>query len=269
MSTRSAQGRFPLAAILPLGEPVVEIAGVEKSWRRRKWFGVRAIAGAPVLVDITLSVRRGEIVVLLGENGAGKTTLLKIIAGLARADAGIVRVLGCDVREPSAQLRRRIAFAGGERGFYFRLTVRENLAFFGALDGLHDPSLAGRILDVARIVDLEPQLEKLFADLSSGQRQRLSIARALLGDPELLLLDEPTRALDPPHALDLRRFVRDTLSRRLGKTILVATNLLDEAVALGDRVAVLRAGTLAFVELSNRRLDESEIRALFGLSDGA
>ncbi len=243
----------------------MEIVGVTKRWPERVWFPHRTTAAPSVLSNVAFGVSRGETVVVLGENGAGKTTLLKIIAGLARPDAGHVRILGYDGIASSAALRRRVAYAGGERGFYFRLTVRENLAFFSALDGLRSRERADRIVDVARAVDIESDLDRRFADLSSGIRQRLSIARALIADPDVLLLDEPTRALDPPHASKLRLFVRETLAGRRGKSIIVATNLIDEALELGDRIAVLRARKLEFVDLPSRQVGEFEIRALFGM----
>ncbi len=247
----------------------MEVAGVRKSWPQRRWLPQRRTPAADVLANVNFTVRRGETMVVLGENGAGKTTLLKIVGGLARPDHGDVRVLGYDVRTPPPVLRQRIAYAGGERGFYYRLTGRENLAFFCALGGLAPRAAAKRIAEVASMVDIERDIDKAFADLSSGLRQRLAIARALSGDPAVLLLDEPTRALDPPHARDMRRFIRETLAEKCGKTVIVATNLIDEATELGDRIAVLRKQTLDFVDLPQRRLDEPEMRTLFGMPDRA
>lgn len=237
-------------------EPVVELAGVTKRWPRRAWPPQRTIAWPVILANVTLCVRRCETLAVLGENGAGKTTLLKIIGGWARPDSGSVRVRG------------RVAYAAGERGFYFRLSVRENLAFFGALDGLRARERARRINEVARIVDIEADLNRRFAALSSGARQRLAVARALLADPNVVLLDEPTRALDPVHATDLRRFVRESLAARAQKTVIVATNLIDEARELGGRVAILRAGTLDLIDLPER-VDDCSLRALFAKPVGA
>jgi ABC-2 type transport system ATP-binding protein len=269
MLKRPTEVRPPIRGPHTIGDAVVEVAGVNKRWPERTWFRQRKIVQPDVLSDVTFTVGRGEILVVLGENGAGKTTLLKIIAGLAQPDAGEVWIHGCNGIAPSPALRGRVAYAGGERGFYFRLTVRENLAFFGALDGLGRRYRAERIVAVVRTVDIERDLDRRFADLSSGVRQRLCIARALLADPDVLLLDEPTRALDPPHAADLRRFVRETLAERYGKTIIVATNLIDEALELGGRIGVLRARTLDFVDLPSGRFGEREIRDLFGMPDRA
>jgi ABC-type multidrug transport system ATPase subunit len=263
MLRRSSEYRSKLGETRALDERVVELAGVRKGWPRRSRFAPLDSVARDVLVDVTFAVNRGEIVAVLGENGSGKTTLLKIVAGLARPDGGVIRLLGRD-GTASPACRTQVAYAGGERGFYFRLTARENLAFFAALDGLEARERRSRIVEVARAVDVEADLDRRFADLSSGIRQRLAVARALIADPQILLLDEPTRALDPPHASSLRRFIRETLARRLGKTIIIATNLIDEARELGDRVAVLRSKTLEFIEMPPRAFDEYAIHDLFG-----
>ena len=234
---------------VPASEPPpIVVAGVTKRWpERRRWFFLRRRAEAEkaaVLDAVDLVVRRGEIFALLGENGAGKTTLLKIVAGLARADAGSVSLFGYGEPGSSPELRRRVSYGGGERGFYYRLTARENLDFFARLEGLGSGERRAQVERSLEIVDLARAAGKRFADLSTGMRQRLSIARTLIGDPDVLLLDEPTRALDPLHAGELRAFVRETLVRGLGKTVIVATNLLDEAFELADRGAVLRAARL-------------------------
>jgi ABC-2 type transport system ATP-binding protein len=265
MHARSAENCAQLSSPPVFAQVVVDVAGVDKHWPRRTWWGKRRPDGPAILKDLSLCVRRGEILAVLGENGAGKSTLLRIVAGLARPDRGTVRLFGGDAGSQSTERCQRVAYAGGERGFYYRLTVRENLQFFGALDGIEAVSLRRRIDEVARVVDLASSLERRFATLSSGLRQRVALARALLGDPELLLLDEPTHALDPPHAAAVRRFVRETLAGPLGKTLIVATNQIDEALEVGDRLAVLREGRLVFVE-SERLRDSARIRELFGMS---
>lgn len=203
------------------------------------------------LSDVSFDVRRGELFGLLGANGAGKSTLLRLLSGLVVPDRGHMVVNGVDaVREP-LRMRRQIGLCTGEeRSFYFRLTARENLDYFGALAGLTNARRAERIRDVARAVDLENDLDRRFDGFSAGMRQRLAVARALLADPEILLLDEPTRAVDPVHALELRRLVRE-LVECYGKTIVLATNLLDEAWELCDRVAVLREGQIVTIAAPN------------------
>jgi ABC-2 type transport system ATP-binding protein len=134
-----------------------------------------------------------------------------------------------------------------ERAFYFRLTARENLEYFGALAGLRSRELGPRTREMLELVDLAGDADVRFDNFSSGMRQRLAVARSLLGDPEVVLLDEPTRAVDPIHAQAIRTFVRDELVGRRGKTVILATNLLDEAWELCDRIAVLRSGAIAAI----------------------
>lgn len=203
-----------------------------------------AVTRRLILDDVSLTVARGELVGLLGGNGAGKTTLLQILATLSRADAGSVTIGGVSVDAEPARARRAIGFCGSaDRGFYYRLSARDNLRFFGVVSQqLADRDLERRIETVLELVDLLGDGDRLFAHLSTGMRQRLAVARALLGDPPVLLFDEPTRAVDPIHAEALRKLIRTTLVDGLGKTVVLATNLLDEAWAICHRVAVLRAG---------------------------
>jgi ABC-2 type transport system ATP-binding protein len=136
---------------------------------------------------------------------------------------------------------------GEERSFYYRLTARSNLEYFGTLAGVDRRDLARRIEEVARTVDLFDDLDRRFDQFSAGMRQRLSFARALIADPDVLLLDEPTRAVDPGHTYELRRFIREDVVGRFGKTVIIATNQLEEAWELCDRIAVLREGRLVTV----------------------
>jgi ABC-2 type transport system ATP-binding protein len=201
-----------------------------------------------VLSDVTFSVERGELFGLLGANGAGKSTVLRMLAGLVLPDAGSICVEGADALAEPLALRARIGLCTGEeRSFYYRLTARSNLEYFGTLAGIKARDLPARIEEVARTVDLGGDLDRRFDQFSAGMRQRLSFARALLGDPDVVLLDEPTRAVDPVHTYQLRRFIRDELVNRQRKTVVLATNLLDEAWELCDRIAVLRAGRIVTI----------------------
>ena len=205
--------------------------------------------GAPprrsALRDVSLSVRQGELFGLLGPNGAGKTTLLKTLATLTLPDAGRVLIAGIDATAQPEKARARIGLCTSEdRSFYFRLTGRENLRFFGTLSGLRGASLERRIDEVVRQVDLDADLDRRFSAYSSGMRQRLAIARALLANPDILFFDEPTRAVDPSHAESIRRFIRDDLVLRQGKTVILATNILEEAWRLCDRITILNRGTI-------------------------
>jgi len=186
-----------------------------------------------ILSDITFAVKRGELFGLLGPNGAGKSTLLRMLAGLIHPDSGEIIIDGLATSALPMAGRRAIGLCTGEeRSFYYRLSARSNLAYIEA---------------IARTVDLHRDLDRRFDGFSAGMRQRLSFARALLANPDIVLLDEPTRAVDPTHAHELRRFVRDELVTKLGKTVILATNLLEEAWELCDRVAVLRAGRIVSI----------------------
>jgi ABC-2 type transport system ATP-binding protein len=228
----------------------------------------------PALTDITFSVAHGELFGLLGENGAGKSTILRLLSGLVTANSGAISIAGIDAGTRSRRARAQIGLCTGEeRSFYFRLTARQNLEYFGRLAGVSGSSIRSRVANVARAVDLEADLDLRFDRYSAGMRQRLAIARALLPDPPILLLDEPTRAVDPIHAQQLRTLIRDELTGRLHKTVILATNVLEEAWELCDRVAILRAGRIATVatpaELSaigrSKRPDTTRLIDIFSL----
>ena len=208
--------------------------------------------GAPprhtALRDVSLSVHRGELFGLVGPNGAGKTTLLKTLVTLTLPDSGSIRIDGIDPTQKPEAARGRIGLCTSEdRSFYFRLTGRENLQFFGALVGLRGAVLAQRIEKVISQVDLESELDRRFSNYSSGMRQRLAVARALLADPDILFFDEPTRAVDPIHAESLRRFIREELVLSRRKTVILATNLLEEAWSVCDRIAILKKGAIVAI----------------------
>jgi ABC-2 type transport system ATP-binding protein len=215
----------------------ISVRGVHKTFK-----------GRDILHDVNLEVRRGELLGLLGPNGAGKTTLMKMMATLTIPDRGTIEVDGIDVEKDPLLVRSRIGLCGSDdRSFYFRLTARENLTFFGALAGLRGRRLQRGIQKALRDVSLSDAIDRRFGDFSSGMRQRMMVARALLSDPDILFFDEPTRAVDPIHADELRRMLREELVERRGKTIVLATNLLEEAWAICDRVAVVSNGTIAAV----------------------
>jgi len=201
-----------------------------------------------VLHDVNLEVRRGELIGLLGANGVGKTTLLKMMATLTLPDAGSIEIEGIDIKKDPLLARTRIGYCGSEdRSFYFRLTARENLRFFGALAGLRGRRLQLRIGEALDEVALGEAIDRRFGEFSSGMRQRMTVARALLSDPDIIFFDEPTRAVDPIHADELRRMIRKDLVEDRGKTVVLATNVLEEAWSICDRVAVVSNGTIACV----------------------
>jgi ABC-2 type transport system ATP-binding protein len=203
--------------------------------------------GEPItaLAGIDLQVERGEFFGILGPNGAGKTTLFKILATLVLPDDGEAEVLGHDVTTAPHRVGRILApVIADERSLFWRLSGRENLRLFGRLYGLPGSEAERRIEELLHTVDLEEAADRMVGQYSTGLRQRLLIARALLAEPEVLLLDEPTRSLDPISARNLRRFLRDELSRKRGCTVLLATHSADEAFDLCDRIGILDRGRL-------------------------
>lgn len=199
------------------------------------------------LDDASFDVQSGEAVALVGRNGAGKTTLLKILCTLVLPDAGSATVCGHDVVRDAAAARRCIGYASGdERSFYWRLTGRQNLNLFAALQDTPPREIRDRVNSLLALTGLEKKADTPFKNYSSGMRQRLSLARSLLHGPEVLLLDEPNRGLDPLLQQRFMDFLRDELLGRRKMTILLATHNLQEAAATAARVALLDKGKLLY-----------------------
>lgn len=197
------------------------------------------------LADVSLEVREGESLGLLGANGAGKSTLLRILATLLLPTRGGARVAGFNTVGESREVRRRLGYhAGSDSGFYARLTGRENLRFFGRLNQLPGAATEQRIAHLAAQFRLEESLDRQARTLSTGTVQRLSLARALLHQPPVLLLDEPTRSLDAIGAMEFRRFLKSEILRRGDTSILFASHTLAEVELLADRVAIIDSGRL-------------------------
>jgi sodium transport system ATP-binding protein len=199
--------------------------------------------GAALAVDdLSFSVAAGEIYGLLGPNGAGKTTTLRVLAGILTPTSGSAVVAGVDVAADRTEVRRRMGFLTGTTGLYARLTGGELLSYFGRLHGLTRARIAARTQLLADALDLGPLLGRRCEALSTGQRQRLSVARAVLHDPPVLILDEPTVGLDVLASRFLREFVRGERAR--GKAVLFSTHYLAEAELLCDRIGLLHEGRL-------------------------
>jgi len=204
-----------------------------------------AAATAPALCGFSFQVQTGEAVALLGTNGAGKTTLLRILATLLLPTRGSVRIAGFDAIHESSAVRRHLGYhAGSDLGFYSRLTGRENLRFFARLNHLSDSQLKTHINAAAERFELAAALDRQVRTLSSGTIQRLSLLRAFLHRPKVLLLDEPTRSLDALAAADFRRFLKSEVLGRQGTSLLFASHALSEIEFLADRIALLDHGRL-------------------------
>ena len=200
---------------------------------------------AQALTNVSCSIERGEFFGLLGPNGAGKTTLFKILATLVIPDSGRAVVNGYDcVKQVRDARRQLVPVVADERSLRWRLDAWENLRLFAVLYGVPAAEIKSRIDNVLEVVGLSNTGTKLAGNFSSGMKQRLLIARALLARPRILLLDEPTRGLDPLSARALRTFLKEEICRGQGCTVLLATHNAEEAFNVCDRVGILDRGRL-------------------------
>ncbi|WP_172196525.1 ABC transporter ATP-binding protein [Saccharibacillus qingshengii] len=202
----------------------------------------RSFGGRQVLQDIDLDIQKSEIFGLLGPSGAGKTTLVKLFAGIDEATTGSVDLLG--TRLPKLSMLQRIGYMAQSDALYMELSARENLQFFGELMGLGGQALKRRMNHVVELVGLGEHLRKPVSSYSGGMKRRLSLAIALIHEPEVLILDEPTVGIDPV----MRQSIWDELRqiRAAGATIIVTTHVMDEADKC-DRLGMVRDGRLIAV----------------------
>jgi ABC-2 type transport system ATP-binding protein len=228
-----------------MADPVISVDGLRKSYD-----GTEAVRG------IDLEVGAGEIFAFLGPNGAGKTTTVEILEGYRTRDAGSVTVLGRDPHDADRDWRQRVGFVLQESRLVPELTPRETLEqYAGYYESPRD------VDETVRLVGLEEKAEVRTSKLSGGQQRRLDVALAMIGDPELLFLDEPTTGFDP----SARRQAWDVIAglRKLGKTVFLTTHYMDEAQTLADRVAIISAGRIVATgspeELGGEREERTEI----------
>ena len=223
------------------------------------------------LRDISFTINEGEIFGLIGPNGAGKTTLTKIIATLVQPTSGNAIVKGHDTVAEDQDVRRDVGLSGAEeRSFYWRLTAEQNLLFFARLHGLNGRVAKNRIVELLEMMELSELADRRFAELSTGNKQRLSVARALLGKPPVLLLDEPTRSLDPIAAARMRSLIK-SLAQTNNATIFLTSHNLTEVEELCDRVAIISKGQIRALDtpqnLRATHNEEERVTILFsGLS---
>jgi ABC-2 type transport system ATP-binding protein len=196
------------------------------------------------LTGASFGVQKGDRIAIMGPNGAGKTTLLKLIGGLLLPTEGDIIVNGFNTLHQSSAARKSVGFVlNEERSFFWRLTGVQNLEFFGALDNLWGVDLRDRIRELIYLVGLEGAEQPVGA-YSSGMKQRLALARGLIADPEVLILDEPTRALDPIACDELTELIISRIHNGSRKTLLIATHRLDEATKLCNKVVIVDEGRI-------------------------
>jgi ABC-2 type transport system ATP-binding protein len=227
--------------------PAIRVSGLTKRFAVRRGLAdllrLRPQTITTVVDGVTFDVHVGEVFGVLGPNGAGKTTIFRMLSTLVLPDEGTALVCGNDVcLEPRAVKHALAVVSSDERTLNWRLSARENLLVFAALQRVPRHEVSDRVTSVLKIVGLASTGRKMVAAFSSGMRQRLLISRALLSQPRVLLLDEPTRALDPISAQELRDFLRQELIQRQGCAIILATHNADEALGFCDRLVVLNRG---------------------------
>ncbi len=205
---------------------------------------VKAFGLMPVLRKLDLCVSRGEFLALLGPNGSGKSTLIRLLAGLSKPNSGIIRIGGWELPREADAVRGQIGLVGHKPLLYESLTARENLRFFGKLYGLPADKREERIDTLLKQVGLIHRDQDKVGTFSRGMQQRLSIARALLHDPHVLLLDEPYTGLDQDASVMLDDMLK--AAHADGHTILMVTHQLDRAASLSDRITILSRGGIVF-----------------------
>ena len=226
---------------------LVAAEGLTKVFRTRK----RTVTAAE---DISFECPAGEIFGLLGPNGAGKTTTLRMLSTILTPTSGTARIAGFDVGSQPDKVREQIGFLATETGLYDRFTARETLRFFGRINELDEPEIRKRSDEIFETLDMEALADRRVGTFSTGEKQKLSLARSILHDPPVLILDEPTFGLDVMSA----RTVVETIGlfREQGRTILISTHIMRVAEKLCDRIGILFKGRLHALGT----LDELKIR---------
>ena len=220
---------------------MIEVRSLGKTFVAGRAGGGRVLTAVE---DVSFTAADGRITALLGPNGAGKTTTLRILATLMRPDRGTATVGGVDVNVDPMAVRARLGVLSDARGLYTRLTARENVAYYAGLRGIPPAALAARLGEISALLDMGELLDRRTDGFSSGERMKVALARALIHDPQHLILDEPTNGLDVMSTRALRQLL-DHLRRR-GKCILFSTHIMQEVEALSDCVVVIAHGrTLA------------------------
>ncbi len=228
---------------------VIHVENLEKSYGR-----IKAVDG------ISFEVKKGEVFSLLGPNGAGKTTTIEILEGIRRRDSGVVKVLGHDVENLPASVKGRIRVMFQETALMENLTVFETLKLFSQIYGVEADE------SILRTVGLEDRKKSLVKKLSGGQKRRLAFALTLVGDPDLVFLDEPTTGLDP----QARRMVWDMVEdlRNRGKTVFLTTHYMDEAERLSDRICIMDRGKIVVTGTFEQIIDFSGLKSVIEYTMG-
>lgn len=238
------------------GIPVIDVERASYSFKNHR-----------ALDSISFQVQAGAVHGFVGPNGAGKTTTLKLICTLLRPQAGAIRVFGADVVKEVKQVRRRIGFMPDHFSTYRQMTVFEYLDFFGAAYGLNVAQRNQVIGDVLDLTDMASRSDSDISSLSRGMQQRVSLARVLVNDPELLLLDEPASGLDPRARIELTQILQEL--RGMGKTIFISSHILSELAELCDSVTIIDRGRIKYSGSMDQLLAREDVHPMFRLTVAA
>jgi ABC-2 type transport system ATP-binding protein len=217
---------------------MIEVTNLVKSFKTLK-----------AVDSVSFSVKKGEIFGLLGPNGAGKSTILRILSTLARPTSGKAEIGGFDVVKEDTKVRKMLGIVSEKMIIYDRLTAKENLWFFGCLYGIPKEKLNKRIDELLELVNLTQFKSKQVGTFSTGMRQRMNVIRALLNEPQVLFLDEPTLGLDPQSSVEIRDFIKK-LNKEKGTTIIITTHMMVDADILCDRIAIIDHGKIIALDTS-------------------
>ncbi len=237
---------------------MIQVQGLTKTFKDPKRGEVHAVD------HVSFEVARGEILGLLGPNGAGKTTTLRILATVMQPSAGTATLGGFDIVRNPDEVRRQIGFLSGDMGLYHRLTPREILVFFGEMNGLKGRGLRSRVDEILAALGITGFADTKVDKLSTGMRQKVAIARTVLHDPPILILDEPASGLDVPTARVIEEFI--VKARAQGKAIILSTHVMEEAEYLCDRMAVIHEGRLKItgtMEQLRQATGKTRLREIF------
>jgi sodium transport system ATP-binding protein len=242
---------------------MIEIKAISKSFKRRGKkrrgrYETEPAGRGPVvraLEEVTFSAEKGAILGLLGPNGAGKTTLLRILSTALKPTAGTASFDGVDIIQNPLEVRRRIGFLSDNTGLYGRLTAREMIEYFGMLHGIGRRAIKNRVEELTGLLSMKEFIDKRNDTLSSGMKQKVSIARTLVHDPQIVMFDEPTTGLDVAAAEAILAFIETC--KQQDKTVLFCTHHMHEVERLCDSVVMLRQGRLCFKGTPQQMLSQT------------
>jgi len=232
---------------------MIEARGLTKIFRDKKRGEIRAADG------VTFTCRPGQIYGLLGANGAGKTTTLRLLATILKPTEGTAKVAGFDILDQPEQVRAHVGFLSTATALYGRLTAREMVEYFGRLNGVGNSTLQRRVDELFQMLELNEYSDRRCDKLSTGNKQKVSIARTLVHDPPVMIFDEPTVGLDVMTARTIVGFIRDCRTR--GKTVIFSTHVMSEAEKLCDTIGIIHNGKLL------REGTLAELRQQAGITD--